>query len=54
MYCVSHPIRTSISVFLLLAAYTARDRVRNDGDDTKTKGFLTKIARLDDELAAAK
>jgi len=28
--------------------------VRNDGDDTKTKGFLTKIARLDDELAAAK
>ena len=37
-----------------LAAAQARDQVRNDGEDSKVKGFLQKIARLDEELVSAR
>lgn len=37
-----------------LAAAQARDKTRNDGDDSRVKGFLQKIAKLDEELAAAR
>lgn len=37
-----------------LLAAQARDKTRNESDDSKIKGFLQKIAKLDEELAAAK
>jgi predicted nucleic acid-binding Zn-ribbon protein len=37
-----------------LAAAQARDQARNEVDDAKIKGFLSKISKLDDELVAAR
>lgn len=48
-------LRTDLSLAQKeLAAAQARDKTRNEGDDSKIKGFLQRIAKLDDELAAAK
>ena len=37
-----------------LAVAQAREQVRSDGDDSKVKGFLHKITKLDEELVAAR
>lgn len=37
-----------------LAAAQARDRTRNDSEDSRIQGFLQKIGKLDEELVAAR
>jgi hypothetical protein len=37
-----------------LAAAQARDRTRNDSEDSRIQGFLQKISKLDEELVAAR
>ena len=52
-HLICHDFYFQTFIFLSAAAQS-RDKVRTEGDDSKTKGFLVKISRLDEELAAAK